>query len=902
MITQSTKLNLIPGGIPEVVKVSQYDVGSRTLVFTLYNGAVPFTAAGLSAQIRGTKPDKHGFAYDATYSAGTVTCELTDQMTVVAGNVTCELVIIDGSDVIGTANFILEVERAALSDDTDISETELPAIIDLARHNAEAAANSATAAATSATAAAGSATTASTKASEASTSATNAASSATAAAGSATTASTKASEASASATTASTKAGEASTSATNAASSASTATTKAGEASTSATNAANSATAAAGSASTASTKAGEAATSATNAADSATAAAGSASTASTKASDASTAASTATTKAGEASTSATNAAGSATAANTSAEDAEAWAVGTKDGTAVPSTDPQYNNNAKYWSDLAATYASQLGSAVKWKASIMFASLPTTGMQNGDFYDIKDAFTTDNRFIEGSGIDCPAGTDVVWSGGDSKWNIMTPSGVNSFNGRKGAVSPAANDYDSTQIKHGASSNVSAELGNKADNTQTFSEASTRANIASGETMPTLFGKIKKWFSDLKDLAFIAKDGPSSTKFLRGDGTWQEVVTSVDKMQSAPLMVAKNPQLLNNDEGIYVSAGNYSFSVPSSSSYEWAYPGETADSETLPAGATGIFAIVLNSAGTAIIGKAYVAIGETKTITVTAGTYMLRIYSVESEASVITAEIEDGGGNVLSDKYDATSYVNRNERYTVSSSNWSANPDANGYYTNTITTVAYNTYAGFFVSNVGASDGVDATSAEAAAFNLVNRFYMPDGTGATSLTLYAKTKPTTTFYIRVKGTYMAKNAASSTKALDIKTANSLAISTVTSESLSDTSFDGSVSRTIHFVNALLPFYASDWSSTVDANGYYSNTQTLGQLYRINSYIRPKVSLAGSSENVLPTSAEISAYNLVDKFYMPSSATSVTVTAHAKTKPTTTFYVRISGVYIG
>lgn len=38
------------------------------------------------------------------------------------------------------------------------------------------------------------------------------------------------------------------------------------------------------------------------------------------------------------------------------------------------------------------------------------------------------------------------------------------------------------------------------------TPTFSEASTRANINSGETLATLFGKIKKWFSSLGTMAF------------------------------------------------------------------------------------------------------------------------------------------------------------------------------------------------------------------------------------------------------------------------------------------------------------------------------------------------------------------------------------------------------------
>ena len=70
-------------------------------------------------------------------------------------------------------------------------------------------------------------------------------------------------------------------------------------------------------------------------------------------------------------------------------------------------------------------------------------------------------------------------------------------------------------------------------NKADNTTAFTEASTRSNIASGETIPVILGKIKKYFSDLKDLAYIAKDGTNSTKFLRGDGTWQNIPSGASK---------------------------------------------------------------------------------------------------------------------------------------------------------------------------------------------------------------------------------------------------------------------------------------------------------------------------------------------------------------------------------
>ena len=40
----------------------------------------------------------------------------------------------------------------------------------------------------------------------------------------------------------------------------------------------------------------------------------------------------------------------------------------------------------------------------------------------------------------------------------------------------------------------------------DSVATFTSASTRANIASGDTGKTIFGKISKWFADLKTAAF------------------------------------------------------------------------------------------------------------------------------------------------------------------------------------------------------------------------------------------------------------------------------------------------------------------------------------------------------------------------------------------------------------
>ena len=43
----------------------------------------------------------------------------------------------------------------------------------------------------------------------------------------------------------------------------------------------------------------------------------------------------------------------------------------------------------------------------------------------------------------------------------------------------------------------------------DQTPTFTEAVSRTNISSGDTIATLFGKIKKWLSDLKTVAFTGR---------------------------------------------------------------------------------------------------------------------------------------------------------------------------------------------------------------------------------------------------------------------------------------------------------------------------------------------------------------------------------------------------------
>ena len=128
MTTQTINLNLIPQGVKPVIHVSQYDKG-QTWIFKLLKGDSYYQIpAGSSITIQGTKSDGTGFQYVCTYSGYEVTATEEQQMTVLAGDVPAELRITKGDDIIGTLNFVIRVEKAALSDDTVISETELPVV------------------------------------------------------------------------------------------------------------------------------------------------------------------------------------------------------------------------------------------------------------------------------------------------------------------------------------------------------------------------------------------------------------------------------------------------------------------------------------------------------------------------------------------------------------------------------------------------------------------------------------------------------------------------------------------------------------------------------------------------------------------------------------------------------
>ena len=136
MIQHQRNINMYPGvRAPERIHLSQYD-SDFSLVFSLYSSAGSFTLeSGTTAMIRGTKGDGNGYSASASLSGTTVTVQGNNQMTASAGPNTFELVLTRSGKVLSTANFILDVEPAAMDADTIQSETvlkELQAIIESA--------------------------------------------------------------------------------------------------------------------------------------------------------------------------------------------------------------------------------------------------------------------------------------------------------------------------------------------------------------------------------------------------------------------------------------------------------------------------------------------------------------------------------------------------------------------------------------------------------------------------------------------------------------------------------------------------------------------------------------------------------------------------------------------------
>jgi hypothetical protein len=178
----------------------------------------------------------------------------------------------------------------------------------------------------------------------------------------------------------------------------------------------------------------------------------------------------------------------ATDANTSALKAQKYAIGD-------------SNSAKYYYEQSKAISEGLAGTLRPMGTITFAQLPSLAVASaGDMYNISDEFVTTSTFKEGAGVTQAAGTNV-YKTVDGYWDCLAGTPVTGIKGakettfRRGNVNITASDVGAV-----------ADDGDATNATVAFTEATARANISTGEKLSVLFGKVKKWFSDLKPHAF------------------------------------------------------------------------------------------------------------------------------------------------------------------------------------------------------------------------------------------------------------------------------------------------------------------------------------------------------------------------------------------------------------
>lgn len=140
MQTQTYDLSITPNHSIVKVHASQWDEGERQFVFNLYNDSGLYEIpTGATIEIRGTKADGHGIAIststnpnDVSYSGSTVTVKTTKQMCACAGEQDFKINIHSGNKLLASARYTLVVDEDTLTPDTDVSDSDIPAIIELA--------------------------------------------------------------------------------------------------------------------------------------------------------------------------------------------------------------------------------------------------------------------------------------------------------------------------------------------------------------------------------------------------------------------------------------------------------------------------------------------------------------------------------------------------------------------------------------------------------------------------------------------------------------------------------------------------------------------------------------------------------------------------------------------------
>ena len=117
MIVYNYNLDVVPGGVPLVIPLTQYS-DAFTIVFTLYSSDGNMTIeTGSTGSISGTKSDGNGYEASAVVDPtnNTVTVAGDNQITALQGNQTFRISVKKNNLELYSATFIFAVQRAALA-------------------------------------------------------------------------------------------------------------------------------------------------------------------------------------------------------------------------------------------------------------------------------------------------------------------------------------------------------------------------------------------------------------------------------------------------------------------------------------------------------------------------------------------------------------------------------------------------------------------------------------------------------------------------------------------------------------------------------------------------------------------------------------------------------------------
>lgn len=150
---------------------------------------------------------------------------------------------------------------------------------------------------------------------------------------------------------------------------------------------------------------------------------------------------------------------------------------------------------------------------------------------------------------------------------SDLGILGETSSTAYRGDRGKVA-----YDHSQTTGNPHGTTAADVGlgnvpNVSTNDQepTFTEASTRNNIASGEKLSVILGKIQKFFNDLKTVAFSGSYNdltgkPNAEDILLSDGV-TSVEDAMGNMKMTKLWENSNPSINFDAQTIQLSSSNY-----------------------------------------------------------------------------------------------------------------------------------------------------------------------------------------------------------------------------------------------------------------------------------------------------------------------------------------------------